>query len=54
MALASKVGLGPGNIVLDGVHAPLPKKGAQQPPTFQPMSVVTKLLDGSICHLVRR
>jgi len=32
-----EVGLGPGNIVLDGDPAPLPKKGAQQPPTFQPI-----------------
>jgi len=31
-----EVGLGPGDIVLDGDPAP-PKNGAQQPHTFQPM-----------------
>jgi len=30
------------------------QKWAQQPPTFRPMSVVAKRLDGSRCHLVRR
>jgi len=30
------------------------QKGAQQPPTFRPMSVVAKCLDGSGNHLVRR
>ena len=30
-----------------------PKKG-HNTPTFRPMSVVTKRLDGSRCHLVRR
>jgi len=47
MSLSKEVGLGPGDIVLDGDPAPLPQKGAQQPPTFQPMSVVVKRLDGS-------
>jgi len=31
MPLGSEVGLGPGNIVLDGVHAAPPQKGAQHP-----------------------
>jgi len=30
----TEVGLGPGNIVLDGDPAPLPKKGAEPPPNF--------------------
>jgi len=29
--------------MLDGDPAPLPKKGVQQPPTFQPVSIVAKL-----------
>jgi len=37
MPLHRGVGLGPGNIVVDGDSAPLsPKKGAQQPPLFDP------------------
>jgi len=34
-------GLGPGHIVLDRDKLPQ-RKGAQQPPTFQPMSIVAK------------
>jgi len=45
MPLCVKEGLSPGNFVLDGDQAP-PKKGAQPPPQFSPMSVVAKLLDG--------
>jgi len=42
MPLATKICLGPGDIVLDGDPAP-PRKGAQQPPpTFQFMSIVAK------------
>jgi len=44
MPLGSQVGLGPGDIVLDGDPAP-PLKGAQ-PPGFRPMSIVAKWLDG--------
>jgi len=40
MKLGMEVGLGPGNIVLDG--DPAPPKGLQQPPSFWPMSVVAK------------
>jgi len=47
-----KVGLEPGNIVLD-MDQPPPQKGAQ-PVTFRPMYVVAKRLDGSRCRLVRR
>jgi len=44
-----------GDIVLDRDAAP-PNGGAAQVgiPTFRPMSIVTKRLNGSICHLVRR
>jgi len=41
----TEVGLGPGHVVLDGDPS-LPQKGAQQPPSFQPMSIVTKWLEG--------
>jgi len=34
MPLGMEVGLGPGNIVLDGDLAPLPEKGAENPPIF--------------------
>ena len=44
------LGLGPGHIVLYGDPAPT-QRGI---PNFWPMSVVTKWLDGSKCHLVRR
>jgi len=36
MPLGSEVGLGPGDIVLDGDPAPLPKTGAEPPPIFGP------------------
>ena len=36
--LGAEVDLGSGHIVLDGV--PAPAKGAQQPPSFRPMSIV--------------
>ena len=42
--LGTEVDLGPGHIVLDGV--PSPAKGAQQPPSFRPMSIVA-----TIAHL---
>jgi len=55
MPLGTEVGLGPGDIVLDGDPPPPPKKkGAQQPHTFRPMSIVTKWLDASKCHLLWR
>jgi len=37
--LGTEVDLSPGHIVLDGDPAP-PAKGAQQPPSFRPMSIV--------------
>jgi len=36
MALGMEMGLGPGDIVLDGDPAALPKKGAEPPPIFGP------------------
>jgi len=51
MPLGVEVGLGPGNIVLDGDRAPL-KRGTAL--TFRPMFIVAKRLDKSRCHLVRR
>ena len=51
--LGMGVGLGPGHIVLDGDPAP-PPKGGIAAPTFRPMSIVAKRLDGSRCHLVWR
>jgi len=44
--LGTKVGVGPGDIVLDESQLP-PQKGAQ-PRNFRPMSVVAKRLVGSI------
>jgi len=43
MPLGTEVGLGPNHIVLDGDPAPR-RKGAQQNPTFRPMSIVAKRL----------
>jgi len=43
-----EVGLGPGHIVLDGTQ--LPHKRDPAAPTFRPISVVAKWLDGSGCH----
>ena len=52
MQHGTEVGLGPSDIVLDGDPAPLTRGTA--PPTFRPMSLVAKRLDGSRCHLVWR
>jgi len=53
MPLSTETELGPGDLVLDGDPAPLPKKG-EETPNFRPMSIVAKWLDGPRCHLVRR
>jgi len=42
MPLGKDVGLGPGDIVLDGEPS-LPPKGAQQPPIFGPCNVAKRL-----------
>ena len=44
MPLGTEVGLGPGDIVLDGDPAPLMKRGTAAIPTFGPMSFVAKQL----------
>jgi len=44
MSIGMEVDLSPGHIVLDGNIAPPPK--GHSPPSFRPMSVVTKRLDG--------
>jgi len=64
MKLGTEVGLGPGHIVLDGDQTLLPKQHSFPQfsayvrcgiaPTFRPMCIVAKRLDGSRCHLVRR
>jgi len=45
--LGTEVDLCPGHIVLDGV--PAPAKGAQQPPSFQPMSIVATVAHLNYC-----
>ena len=45
--LGTEVDLGPGHIALDGV--PSPAKGAQQPHSFQPMSIVAVVAHLSYC-----
>jgi len=49
MALTTEVGLSPVHVVLDGDPAP-PKTGTA--PTFLPMRIVAKRLDGSRCTKV--
>jgi len=46
MPLGTEVGVGLGNIVLDGHQAPVKRA---QPPNFLPMSTVTKRLNESRC-----
>ena len=45
--LGTEVDLGPGHIVLD--RSQLSAKGAQQPPSFRPMSVVATVAHLSYC-----
>jgi len=52
MPLGMKVGLRPGDFVLDGTQPP-PQKGAEHP-NFRPMSIAAKRLDGSRWHLAWR
>jgi len=47
MPLGMEEELGPGDFMLDGDPAPLPKKGALPLPSFRLMSIVAKWLDGS-------
>ena len=41
MPFGTELGLDPGDFVLDGDPAPLPKNGAE-PPNFRPMFIVAK------------
>jgi len=52
MPLGMEVGLDPGDFVLDGDPVPHPQKRGRAAPTFWPMSIVAKRLDGSRCQLV--
>ena len=54
MPLRMEIGLGPGDFVLDGDPASLPKKGWSPLPNFRLMSIVAKWLDGSRWHLAWR
>ena len=54
MPLGTEVGLGPGDIVLDGDLASPQKGQSLRAPNFRPMYVVAKWLDGLRCHLVER
>jgi len=48
MPLGTEVDLGPGHIVLDGDPDPH-GKGAQQPPSFWPMSIEATVAHASYC-----
>ena len=48
MPLATKAGLGPVDIVLEG--QPASRKMGTTLPIFRPISLVTKRVDGSICY----
>jgi len=52
MPLGMEVGLGPRHIVLD--RNPARPQKRLSTPTFRPMSIVARRLDGSRCHLVQR
>jgi len=47
--LGTEVDLGPGRIVFDEDPAPPPANGAQQPPSFRPMSTVATVAYLSYC-----
>jgi len=53
MPLGMELGLGPGDLVLNGDPAPPPQKTVELP-NFRPMFIVAKQLDGSRWHLARR
>jgi len=46
MSLGMKLGLDPGDFVLDGDPSPIPKRGQSPPPNFRPMFIAAKRLDG--------
>jgi len=51
MKLGTEVGLGPGDILLDGDLSPPQKKGGVQPLLFGLLSVMAKRLDRSRCNV---
>jgi len=53
MPFGTEVGLGPDDVVLDGDPALPPRKGGGAP-SFRPISIVEKRLDGSRWHLAWR
>jgi len=46
MALGMEVGLGPGDFVFDGDLATPEQRAHRSPPSFWPMFIVAKQLDG--------
>jgi len=50
MPLGTKVGLSPGDSVLDEYPDPSPQRGWSLLPNFRPISIVAKRLDASRCH----
>ena len=54
MKLGMQLGIGPGHIVLDEDPAPPSPRGTALPLNFWTISVATKWLHGSRCHLVWR
>ena len=52
LVLVMEVGLSPGDFVLDGDPALLPKRGRAPLPKFRPISIVAKRPDASKCQLV--
>ena len=47
MKLGTQVGLGPGHIVLDGDHLPLPKKRAEPPIFSQYLLIIIIIIEDS-------
>jgi len=57
LGLGTKVGLGPGHIVLDGDPCSSPRKGHSSPRSFRPISIVAKRLPiaaTTLKHLYKR
>jgi len=54
MPIGTEIGLGPGDIVLDGEPAPPPRGKEHSSLYFLAHSIVAKRLDTSGYHLVRR
>jgi len=54
MPLGRPAGLSQSDIVFAGDPAPHPQNGSRAPPQISAVSIVTRLLDGSRCHLAWR